>query len=345
MRALLCRAIGENPELRVEEVAERSLRAHEVRIAVKAAGLNYPDVLMITGRYQVKPELPFTPGLEAAGEVVELGANVSSFALGQRVLALTRRGGCFATELAVDSDRVVPIPDSMDYVTAACFPMVYGTAHFALTHRGALQAGETLVITGAAGGVGMAAVQVGKRLGAHVIAAASSASRLAIAKQCGADDLIDYGREDLNERIKAITNGAGADVVLDTIGGDVFDSCVRAMNWEGRLLVVGFASGRIPHVPANLILVKNYSVIGVVFGAQTERDPRGSKRRLAELLDWYAEGKLRPHPAMTFPLDRAAEALHQLAGHRVTGKLSLIMDLSHPKIQSMYVPKASTCWG
>jgi NADPH2:quinone reductase len=325
MRALLCCAIGENPELRVEDVAERPLLAHEVRIAVKAAGLNYPDVLMIAGRYQVKPELPFTPGLEAAGEVVELGADVGSFALGQRVLALTRRGGCFATELAVDADRVVPIPDSMEYGTAACFPMVYGTAHFALTHRGSLQAGETLVVTGAAGGVGMAAIQIGKGLGARVVAAASSAERLDIAKQCGADALIDYGREDLNEQIKALTNGAGADVILDTVGGDVFDDCVRAINWEGRLLVVGFASGRIPQVPANLVLVKNYSVIGVVFGAQTERDPRGSSRRLAELLSWYAEGKLRPLPAKTFPLDQAAEALHQLAAHSVTGKLALVM--------------------
>jgi NADPH2:quinone reductase len=326
MRALLCRAIGENPQLRVEDVAERSLRAHEVRIAVKAAGLNFPDVLMITGRYQVKPELPFTPGLEASGEVVELGADVNTLALGQRVLALTRRGGCFATKLAVDADRVVPIPDTMDYVTAACFPMVYGTAHFALTNRGALQAGETLVVTGAAGGVGMAAVQVGKSLGAHVIAAASSASRLAIAKQQGADDLIDYGREDLNERIKAITKGAGADVILDTVGGDVFDGCVRAMNWEGRLLVVGFASGRVPQIPANLVLVKNYSVIGVVFGAQTERDPRGSGRRLAELLRWYSVGKLKPPPAKVFPLDRAAEALQHLAAHIATGKLALTIE-------------------
>src|SRR6185369_10569659 len=199
-------------------------------------------------------------------------------------------------------------------------------AHFALTHRGALRKGETLVVTGAAGGVGMAAVQVGKLLGARVIAAASSATRLAIARQGGADETTDYSREDLNARIQALTGGAGADVVLDTVGGDVFDGCVRAMNWEGRLLVVGFASGRIPQVPANLILVKNYSVIGVVFGAQTERDPRGSKRRLAGLLDRYAEGLLKPPPAQTFPLARATEALQHLASHSATGKLVLVVD-------------------
>jgi len=326
MRALLCRAVGESPTLSVEEVAARPPQAHEVRIAVKAAGVNYPDVLMVAGRYQVKPELPFTPGLEAAGDIIEIGRDVSGLAVGQRVLAVTRRGGSFATELAVDADRVVPIPDSMDYVTAACFPLVYGTAHFALTHRGALRKGETLVVTGAAGGVGMAAVQVGKLLGARVIAAASSATRLAIARQGGADETTDYSREDLNARIQALTGGAGADVVLDTVGGDVFDGCVRAMNWEGRLLVVGFASGRIPQVPANLILVKNYSVIGVVFGAQTERDPRGSKRRLAGLLDRYAEGLLKPPPAQTFPLARATEALQHLASHSATGKLVLVVD-------------------
>jgi len=326
MQAVRCRATGDTPELGVEEVADGAIGPHEVRFAVKAAGLNFPDHLMVSGRYQVKPAIPFTPGLEAAGDIVELGAEVSSFTLGQRVLATTRHGGCFATRLAVDADRVVPIPRSMDYVTAACFPVVYGTAHFALTYRGKLQSGETLVVTGAAGGVGLASVEVGKILGGRVIAAASSAERLAIAQSYGADELIDYGREDLDTRIKALTNGAGADVILDSVGSDVFDGCVRAMNWEGRLLVVGFAAGRIPQVATNLVLVKNYSVIGVAFGEQTERDPRGTFRRLTELLKWYEEGTLRPMPIKTFPLHQAQEALHQLATHRSMGKIALTIE-------------------
>lgn len=281
---------------------------------------------MVSGRYQIKPSVPFTPGFEASGDIVELGTEVSSWTIGQRVLTMTRDGGCFATRLAVDADRVVAITNNMDYVTAACFPMVYGTAHFALTYRGKIQCGETLVVTGAAGGVGLASVEIGKKLGARVIAAASSAERLAIAQSYGADELIDYGSEDLNTQIKALTNGAGADVILDSVGGDVFDGCVRAMNWEGRLLVVGFAAGRIPQVATNLILVKNYSVIGVTFGAQTERYPQDTSRRLNELLKWYDEGSLQRMPIKTFPLYKAQEALHQLATHRSMGKIALTME-------------------
>ena len=326
MQALRCHATGQAPHLKLERVEEEPLGPRQVRIAVKAAGLNFPDLLMISGKYQVKASIPFTPGLEAAGEIVEVGANVNSLMQGQRVLAITRQGGCFATRLAIDMDRVVAIPDVMDYVQAACFPMVKGTAHFALTYRGKLQRGETLVVTGAAGGVGLAAVEIGKKLGARVIAAASSRERLAVSHAYGADELIDYGFEDLNTRIKALTNGAGADVILDSVGGDVFDGCVRAMNWEGRLLVVGFAAGRIPQVATNLILVKNYSVIGVAFGAQTERDPRGTSLRLSELLKWYEEGALRAVPVETFTLSQAQEALHEMATHHSTGKIALTME-------------------
>lgn len=326
MQALRCHATGNEPDLKLENIEEEPLGPRQVRIAVKAAGLNFPDHLMISGKYQVRPSIPFTPGLEAAGEVVELGTEVNSFTYGQRVLAITRQGGCFATRLAVDVDRVVAIPSVMDYIQAACFPMVHGTAHFALTYRGRLQSGETLVVTGAAGGVGLAGVEIGKKLGASVIAAASNSKRLAVAQEYGADELIDYGTEDLNTRIKALTHGAGADVILDSVGGDVFDGCVRAINWEGRLLVVGFAAGRIPHVAANLILVKNYSVIGVAFGAQTERDPRGTSLRLAELLNWYEEGAIRPVPVKTFTLNQAHDALHQMAAHRSMGKIALTME-------------------
>jgi NADPH2:quinone reductase len=319
MRAVLCREFGEPESLRVEEVESVRPGPGQVRLAVRAAGVNFPDYLMVTGKYQVKPPFPFIPGLEAAGQVIECGPGVADLAPGGRVLAVARHGGCFASELTIDADRVVPIPEAMDFVQAAAFSIAHGTAHFALTHRGNLRPGETLLVTGAAGGVGLAAVEVGKRLGARVIAAARGADRLAVATARGADAVIDYGHESLKERAKALTDGKGVDVLFDPVGGDLFDDCVRAMGWEGRLLVVGFASGTIPRVPTNLILVKNFSVVGVVFGAETERNPRATKTRLAELLEWG----LDPLVGRTYPLDEAAAAIRQLAARAVTGKLVL----------------------
>jgi NADPH:quinone reductase len=325
MLAVTCREFGEPETLRIEEMPAQPPGNGEVRIAVKAAGVNFPDYLMVTGKYQVKPPFPFIPGLEAAGEVIECAPDVEGLAPGRRVLATARGGGCFASELTIAAARVVPIPDGMGFVAAAAFPVIYGTAHFALTHRGALKPGETLLVTGAAGGVGLAAVEIGKRLGARVIAAARGAERLAIAKSRGADELIDYTVESLKERVKALTEGKGVDVLFDPVGGDLFDDCVRSMGWEGRLLVIGFASGTIPRVPTNLILVKNFSVIGVVHGAQTERDPWSTNRRLRELLAWHAEGGLKPLIQQTYRLDEAALALRQLAARQVTGKLVLTL--------------------
>src|SRR5215471_6269290 len=321
MKAVLCHALGEPDDLRVEEIEPRHLEHGQVRIGVHAAGVNFPDYLMVTGKYQVKPPLPFTPGIEAAGEIIECAPNVVDLRPGQRVVALARRGGAFASQLTLPAPFVVPIPDIMDFVTAAGFSVAYGTAHLALTHRGQLRSGETLLVTGAGGGVGLAAVEVGKRLGARVIAAAGGADKLKIASEHGADDLIDYQTTSLRDRIKDLAGGV--DVVFEPVGGDIFDQCSRVMNWEGRLLVIGFASGRTPSAPANLILVKNYSLVGVVFGAHIEKFPDSVRPRIQELLRWYNDGSLRPHISRTFPLDQAAVALNEMAARNVKGKIVL----------------------
>jgi NADPH2:quinone reductase len=323
MRAVLCREWGGPESLRFEEVARRPLRPNEARIRVRACGVNFADTLMIAGKYQVKPEFPFTPGLEAAGEVIETGAEVAHLAAGQRVLAVLRFGGGYAEEIALDADAVVPIPDAMDFVTAASFPVAYGTSHFALTHRGHLKPGESLLVLGAAGGVGLAAVEIGKELGARVIAAAGGPEKLAVARRHGADELIDYRSESIRDRVRELTGGVGADVVYDPVGGDAFDQALRAVNWEARMLVIGFAAGRIQSVPANLILVKNISVIGVVWGAQAARDPVLVSRNLAELLRWWEAGRLKPLVARTLPLAEAAAAMDALLSRRHAGKIVL----------------------
>ena len=278
---------------------------------------------MIAGKYQVKPDFPFTPGLEAAGEVIEVGAAVNHLRPGQRVLAVLRFGGGYAEEIALNADAVVPIPDGMDFATAAAFPVAYGTSHFALTHRGHLRPGETLLVLGAAGGVGLTAVEIGKQLGARVIAAAGGPDKLAVAREHGADELIDYQSESIRDRGRELTGGLGVDVVFDPVGGDAFDQALRAVNWEARMLVIGFAAGRIQSVPANLILVKNISVIGVVWGAQAARDPVLVSRNLAELLRWWEAGRLKPLVAKTFPLAEAGAAMQALLSRRHAGKIVL----------------------
>jgi NADPH:quinone reductase len=323
MKAVLCREWGEPDSLRFEEVARVPLGPCEARIRVRACGVNFADTLMVAGKYQVKPEFPFTPGLEAAGEVVELGPEVRHLRLGQRVLAVLRFGGAHAEEIVLNADAVVPIPDAMDFVTAAAFPVAYGTSHFALTHRGHLKAGETLLVLGAAGGVGLTAVEIGKQLGARVIAAAGGPGKLAVAREHGADELIDYRTDSIRDRVRELTGGLGADVVFDPVGGDAFDQALRAVNWEARMLVIGFAAGRIQSVPANLILVKNISVIGVVWGAQAARDPVLVSRNLAELLRWWEAGRLRPVVAKTFPLAEAGAAMQALLSREYAGKIVL----------------------
>ena len=323
MKAMRCHGWGPPDSLQLDEFAPVPLGRREVRIRVHAAGVNFADTLMIAGSYQVKPEFPFVPGLEAAGEVIEIGGDVSELRPGHRVLAVLRFGGGYADEIVVNEDAVVPIPPAMDFVTAAAFPVAYGTSHFALTHRGHLQPGETLLVLGAAGGVGLTAVEIGKALGARVIAAAGGPEKLAIARAHGADDLIDYRSESIRDRVRELTGGKGADVVFDPVGGDAFDQALRAVNWEARMLVIGFAAGRIQSVPANLILVKNISVIGVVWGAQAARDPVLVSRNLAELLRWWEAGRLKPLVARTFPLAEAGAALQALLSRRYAGKIVL----------------------
>lgn len=323
MKAVRCHEFGSPDILRLDECESPPLRPEQARIRVRAAGINFADTLMVAGKYQIKPPFPFTPGLEVGGEVIEIGAAVQHLRPGQRVLAVLRRGGGYADEAVTDAATVVPIPDGMDYATAAAFPVAYGTSYLALTHRGNLRAGETLLVLGAAGGVGLTAVELGKQMGARVIAAAGGPAKLAVAKEHGADELIDYRSESIRDRVRELTGGLGADVVYDPVGGDAFDQALRAVNWEARMLVIGFASGRIQSVPANLILVKNISVIGVVWGAQSERDPALVSRHLAELLRWWEGGRLKPHVSKTFPLAEAAAAMQALLSRRHAGRIVL----------------------
>ena len=323
MRAVLCQTLGSIANLSVGEAPAPVLGSNEVRIGVKAAGVNFPDILMVEGKYQVKPDLPFIPGLEVSGVVLECAAGVTHVKPGDLVLSFARKAGGFAEEIVLPAAIVTPIPDAMDFVTAAAFPVAYGTAHFALEARGNLKRGETLVVLGAAGGVGIAAIECGKQLGARVIAAAGGADKLAIAREHGADEVIDYKAENLRDRIRALTDGRGADVVFDPVGGAAFDACVRAIAWEGRMLVIGFASGDIPKVATNLILVKNFSVIGVVFGEQSYRFPNSSRERLGRLLADYARGAYKPRVWKTYPIEQASTALAEMAARRVTGKMVL----------------------
>jgi len=323
MRAILCRSWGGPESLGFEEVAPTPLGPHQVRVRVRACGVNFADTLVVAGKYQVKPPFPFPPGIEGAGDIVETGSEVATLWPGQRVCFFLRACGAYAEDIVADAAATIPIPDTMDYVTAASFPVAYGTSHLALTHRGHLQPGETLLVLGAAGGVGLTAVEIGKVLGARVIAAAGSADKLAVAREHGADELIDYSKESIRDRVRELTGGNGADVVYDPVGGDAFDQALRAVNWEARMLVIGFAGGRIQSVPANLVLVKNISVVGVVWGAQGERDPALVSRYLAELMRWWEEGRLKPVVSKIFPLAEAGAAMQALLSRRHPGRIVL----------------------
>lgn len=322
MKAVLCRDWGDPESLVIDDVPAPKMGVRDVRIRVRACGVNFADTLQIAGKYQVKPPFPFTPGLEVGGEIAELGADVRELRVGDRVMAPTH-GDAFAEEVVVPAEAAVPIPAAMDFITAAAFPVAYGTSHSALTHRGRLQQGETLLVLGAAGGVGLTAVEIGKALGARVIAAAGGSDKLAIARIHGADELIDYTNESIRDRVRELTGGKGADVVFDPVGGDAFDQALRAVNWEARMMVVGFAAGRIQAVPANLVLVKNISVIGVAWGLHGERDPGFISRQLAELLRWWEAGHLKPRIARNFPLSDVAGAMRALLSRRYAGKIVL----------------------
>lgn len=323
MRAVLCKELGPPESLVVEEIPAPVLKPGQVLVKVGACGVNFPDTLIIQGKYQHKPELPFSPGGEIAGEVIDMAEDVTGVKKGDRVIALCGHGG-FAEQIAIDASRLVPIPDEMDYVTASAFLLTYGTSYHALKQRANIQPGETLLVLGAAGGVGLAAVQLGKAMGAKVIAGASTAEKLELAKNNGADELINYVEEDFRERLREITGGKGVDVVYDPVGGDLFEPAVRSTGWNGRVLVVGFAGGYIPKLPVNLTLLKGSSVVGVFWGEFTRRQPADSAQNNKELMEMFLEGKVKPYVSQTFPLEQAADALNVLQNRQAKGKLVII---------------------
>jgi NADPH2:quinone reductase len=325
MKALLCTAWGGPEALSVGELPSPSPGPGDILVGIRACGLNFADTLMIQGKYQERPDFPFSPGLEIAGEVLETGSGVEDFASGDRVIALCGHGG-LAERVVVASGNAVRLPQGMDFVTAAGFAVVYGTAHVGLERRARLQPGEVLLVHGAAGGVGLAAVEVGRRMGATVIATASSEEKLALAKAHGAHHAINYREESFRDRVKALTDGRGADVIFDPVGGEVFDQSIRCINWEGRLLVIGFASGTIPKLPVNLTLVKNMSVVGVYWGAYRKRDSAVLQQSWQQLLAWFAEGALSPHISATYPLAQTPAALTSLMERRATGKVVVTID-------------------
>jgi NADPH2:quinone reductase len=322
MRAVLCKELGGPEKLVVEEVPSPPLRDGTVRVEIHAAGVNFADTLLIAGQYQDRPPLPFTPGMEVGGVVREVGAGVSHVKSGDRVLASVGRGG-YAEEVVAEAEIVHRIPDSMDFVTAAGFPVAYSTSHGAFAWRGRLQPGEWVLVLGASGGVGLTAVEIAKAMGATVIAAAGGAEKLAVAKQAGADHLIDYTSEDLRDRVKAITGGRGVDVVYDPVGGDAFDQSLRCIAWEGRVIIIGFAAGRIPQIPANLVLVKNIDVVGFFWGSYRRYKPHLMAESYQHLFRWFEAGKLHPHISHRLPLTEVAKAFELLKTRKSTGKVVL----------------------
>ena len=290
---------------------------------IKAAAVNFPDVLIIQNKYQYKPGLPFTPGSEFSGVVHAVGAGVSSLSPGERVAAYVGNGA-FAQYIALPASSCIKLPDSLDFDTAAAFTLTYGTSYHALVDRAGLQAGETVLVLGAAGGVGLAAIEIAKALGATVIAAASSDEKLAVCRAHGADHLLNYSRDDLRERVKAYTGARGPDVVYDPVGGSFTEPAFRSIGWRGRYLIVGFANGEIPKLPLNLPLLKGASVIGVFWGDFVKREPERNAQAVKVLLQWIAAGKLKPHVSRRYALADTAQALDEMAQRRVTGKV-LIM--------------------
>ena len=324
MKAVLCKQYGPPESLVLEELPSPKPGPGEVLISVKAASVNFPDVLIIQNKYQFKPPLPFSPGSELAGVVKEVGAEVRNVHPGDRVMAFTTYGA-FAEEVKTEATRLVPMPKAMDFVTGAAFLLTYGTSDHALRDRARLASGETLLVLGAAGGVGLAAIEIGKALGARVIACASSADKLAVCRDHGADATIDYAAEDLRERVKALTDGRGVDVVYDPVGGAYSEPAFRSLAWRGRHLVVGFAAGEIPKLPLNLALLKGASLVGVFWGDFARREPRAVGESFAQLARWHGEGKLRPHVSQTLPLERAAQAIRLLASREAKGKVVVTM--------------------
>jgi NADPH2:quinone reductase len=322
VKAVLCKAFGPPESLVVEDIELPPPGPGEIVISVKAASVNFPDVLIIQNKYQFKPPLPFSPGSEVAGVVKSVGDGVTHVKPGAAVMAFTTYGG-FAEEVKTEARRVLPLPTGMSFEQAAAFGLTYATSDFGLRDRGDLKAGETLLVLGAAGGVGIAAIEIGKAVGARVIACASTADKLAACREHGADETINYATEDLRERIKELTGGKGVDVVYDPVGGPYTELALRSLAWRGRLLVVGFAAGDIPKIPLNLTLLKGCSIVGVFWGEFVRREPDRFAESMRQLGRWFSEARIKPHISATFPLERAADALTLMADRKVTGKVVL----------------------
>lgn len=322
MKAVMCTEYGPPERLQLQEIPSEDMKPGHVRVDVRAAGVNFQDTLIIEGTYQFKPDLPFSPGGEVAGVVSEVAGDVDGIAVGDHVLALIGHGG-FREEVLAAKDKILKYPPQMDFAEAAAFLTNFGTSYHALADRAHLQAGETLLVLGASGGVGLAAVQIGKALGARVIAAAGSAQKLTLCKENGADELINYDEGPYKDKVKALTGGKGADVIYDAVGGDYFDQALRCINWNGRILVVGFAAGRIPSAPANLMLLKGASLVGVFYGRFKTEEPEASERNIETLVDMYKKGKLRPHISRRVPLEQAVDALNLFVNRQAEGKIIL----------------------
>ncbi len=322
MRAVLCKEYGPPEKLAIESVPSPQAGEGEIVVSVKACGVNFPDTLIIQGKYQFKPEFPFSPGGEVAGFVKEIGPKVSNISVGDRVIASNTWGG-FAEEILVEAHRTIKIPNELDFIPASGLVLTYGTSLYALRNRANLQQGETLLVLGASGGVGLSAIQLAKSMGATVIAAASTDGKLTVCEDNGADHLINYTSQDLRARVKEITKGQGVNVIYDPVGGKFSEIAIRDMAWGGRYLVIGFAAGEIPKIPLNLTLLKGCSIVGVFWGQFTQREPVENKRNNDELIQLYLDGKINPHIHATYPLDKASDALNEVLDKKVSGKVVL----------------------
>lgn len=320
MKAVLCESFGPAENLTLAEIQAPELKPGHVIVDIRSCALNFPDVLMVEGKYQSLPPFPFTPGGEFAGVVSSVADDVSAWKVGDEVFAGCGNGA-MAEQICVNAGSLRPKPANMTFAQASGITTTYGTSYYALKQRANLQPGETLLVLGAAGGVGLAAVELGKAMGARVIAAASSPEKLAVAQQAGADELIDYSDGELKEKVKALTDGKGADVIYDPVGGPLFDQCMRCVNWEGRVLIVGFVGGDIPRVPTNLILLKSCQVVGVFYGAFSGRFPAENEQNFAELIDMFQSGKLQGLVGAEYALDEYVDALNCLSQRRAVGKV------------------------
>ena len=319
MKAIVCNEWCKPQDLKVSEIKNPTLDDNSVRVEIYASGVNFPDVLIVQGKYQYKPPFPFSPGSEVAGIISEIGKNVKSLKVGDRVMAVTGHGA-FAEEICVPEDKITLVPESMDFITAASMSLTYGTSSYALFQRANIKENDVVLIHGATGGVGITAIEISRAVGAKVIATASTDEKLKIAKEYGADYCINYSQNEFKDKVKEYTDGKGANIIYDPVGGDVFNQSLRCIAWNGIILVIGFASGTIASAPTNLPLLKNCSIVGVFWGAWRERDPNGHNVNMEKILKWWKENKVKPKVSKVFNLEDTKYALQALINREVIGK-------------------------